>query len=99
MGSYDLNQLRKNGIKENYFSKSWKSTCETIFSSAICCSLFSGVVYNYDEEGIHRDETGREQCISVPLVQPDMFELLQQWDKLLEEFSVGEAWLPHRQVV
>lgn len=56
----------------------------------------NGVVYHYDEEGIHRDETGWEQCISIPLVQPDMFELLEQWDKLLEEFSVGEAWLPHR---
>ncbi|KAM4654078.1 MKRN2 opposite strand protein [Amazona ochrocephala] len=56
----------------------------------------NGVVYNYDEEGIHRDETGWEQCISIPLVQPDMFELLEQWDKLLEEFSVREAWLRHR---
>ncbi|XP_009067916.1 PREDICTED: MKRN2 opposite strand protein, partial [Acanthisitta chloris] len=55
-----------------------------------------GVVYNYDQEGIHRAETGWEQCLSIPLVQPDMFELLQQWDKLLEEFSMGEAWLPHR---
>ncbi|NWX19818.1 MKROS protein, partial [Aegotheles bennettii] len=55
-----------------------------------------GVVYNYDEEGIHRSQTGWEQCISIPLVQPDMFELIQQWDELLEEFSVGEAWLPHR---
>nr|XP_009482410.1 PREDICTED: MKRN2 opposite strand protein [Pelecanus crispus] len=56
----------------------------------------NGVVYNYNEEGIHRAETGWEQCISIPLVQPDMFGLLQQWDKLLEEFSVGDAWLPHR---
>ncbi|XP_062441434.1 MKRN2 opposite strand protein [Rhea pennata] len=56
----------------------------------------NGIVYNYDEEGIHRDETGWEQCISIPLVQPDMFGLLHQWDKLLEEFSAGEAWLPHR---
>ncbi|KAM8799865.1 MKRN2 opposite strand protein [Eudromia elegans] len=55
-----------------------------------------GIVYNYDEEGIHRDEMGWEQCISVPLVQPDMFGLLHQWDKLLEEFSAGENWLPHR---
>ncbi|NXT18997.1 MKROS protein, partial [Syrrhaptes paradoxus] len=55
-----------------------------------------GVVYNYNEEGIHRAETGWEQCISIPLVQPDMFGLLQQWDELLEEFSAGEAWLPHR---
>jgi len=56
------------------------------------------VVYNYNEEGIHRDGTGWEQCISVPLVQPDMFELLQQWDHLLEEFSMREEWLPHRYV-
>ncbi|NXI35708.1 MKROS protein, partial [Galbula dea] len=56
----------------------------------------NGLVYNYNEEGVHRDETGWEQCISIPLVQPDMFGLLQQWDQLLEEFSVGEAWLPHR---
>ncbi|XP_042736162.1 MKRN2 opposite strand protein [Lagopus leucura] len=59
-------------------------------------SSAQGVVYNYNEEGIHRDATGWEQCISVPLVQPDMFELLQQWDHLLEEFSMGEEWLPHR---
>ncbi|NWS04303.1 MKROS protein, partial [Motacilla alba] len=55
-----------------------------------------GVVYNYDQEGVHRDARGWEQCISIPLVQPDMWELLQQWDNLLEEFSVEEAWLPHR---
>ncbi|XP_075288758.1 MKRN2 opposite strand protein [Opisthocomus hoazin] len=59
-------------------------------------SSSQGVVYNYDEEGVHRAETGWEQCISIPLVQPDMFGLLQQWDKLLEEFSAGEDWLPHR---
>ncbi|NWI72622.1 MKROS protein, partial [Dryoscopus gambensis] len=55
-----------------------------------------GVVYNYDREGVHRAASGWEQCISVPLVQPDMPELLQQWDELLEEFSLEEAWLPHR---
>lgn len=65
----------------------------------ICCSPFSGVVYNYSQDGIQRAETGWEQCISIPLVQPDMFGMLQQWDKLLEEFSEGEAWLPHRYVV
>ncbi|XP_009864869.1 PREDICTED: MKRN2 opposite strand protein, partial [Apaloderma vittatum] len=56
----------------------------------------NGVVYNYTEEGVGRAETGWEQCISIPLVQPDVFWLLQQWDELLEEFSAGEAWLPHR---
>ncbi|NXN97643.1 MKROS protein, partial [Rhinopomastus cyanomelas] len=56
----------------------------------------NGVVYNYDEEGVHREQSRWEECISIPLVQPDMFGLLQQWDTLLEEFSVGEAWLPCR---
>ncbi|RMC00122.1 hypothetical protein DUI87_23532 [Hirundo rustica rustica] len=55
-----------------------------------------GVVYNYDQEGVHRAGSGWEQSISIPLVQPDMWELLQQWDDLLEEFSLEEAWLPHR---
>ncbi|NWV91691.1 MKROS protein, partial [Machaerirhynchus nigripectus] len=55
-----------------------------------------GVVYNYDQEGVHRAASGWEQCIYIPLVQPDMPELLQQWDDLLEEFSLEEAWLPHR---
>ncbi|NXT15039.1 MKROS protein, partial [Prunella fulvescens] len=57
---------------------------------------FAGVVYNYDQDGVHRDGSGWEQCISIPLLQPDMWELLQHWDKLLEEFSLEEAWLPHR---
>ncbi|XP_050813876.1 MKRN2 opposite strand protein [Gopherus flavomarginatus] len=56
----------------------------------------NGLVYNYNETGIHRVELGWEQCISIPLVQPDMYGLLQQWDKYLEEFSTGEAWLFHR---
>ncbi|XP_077642175.1 MKRN2 opposite strand protein [Lonchura striata] len=55
-----------------------------------------GLVYNYDQEGVHRAASGWEQCISIPLVQPDMWELLQHWDSLLEEFSLEEAWLPHR---
>ncbi|XP_056357212.1 MKRN2 opposite strand protein [Oenanthe melanoleuca] len=55
-----------------------------------------GVVYNYDQEGVHRAGSGWEQCICIPLVQPDMWELLQLWDNLLEEFSWEEAWLPHR---
>ncbi|NWV42538.1 MKROS protein, partial [Grantiella picta] len=57
---------------------------------------FAGVVYSYDQEGVHRADRGWEQCISIPLVQPGMAELLQQWDHLLEEFAVEEAWLPHR---
>lgn len=59
-------------------------------------AVFAGVVYNYDQDGVHRAGSGWEQCISIPLVQPDMWELLQHWDELLQEFSLEEAWLPHR---
>ncbi|XP_005066030.2 MKRN2 opposite strand protein [Mesocricetus auratus] len=55
-----------------------------------------GVVYNYNTHGIQRDEAGWEQSLSVPLVQPSMFGLLDQWDKYLEDFSASAAWLPHR---
>ncbi|XP_049718789.1 MKRN2 opposite strand protein isoform X1 [Elephas maximus indicus] len=56
----------------------------------------SGVVYNYNVQGIHRDEAGWEQSISIPLLQPNMYGLMDQWDKYLEEFSNSGAWLPHR---
>ncbi|EDM02151.1 rCG29620 [Rattus norvegicus] len=55
-----------------------------------------GVVYNYSARGIQRDEAGWECCLSVPLVQPSMFGLLDQWDKSLEDFYASPAWLPHR---
>ncbi|XP_076423761.1 MKRN2 opposite strand protein isoform X3 [Peromyscus maniculatus bairdii] len=54
------------------------------------------VVYNYNAHGIQRDEAGWEQSLSVPLVQPSMFGLMDQWDKYLEDFSASPAWLPHR---
>jgi hypothetical protein len=60
------------------------------------CFVFSGVVYNYSARGIQRDEAGWERSLSVPLVQPSMFGLLDQWDKYLEDFSASLAWLPHR---
>ncbi|KAM9592771.1 MKRN2 opposite strand protein isoform 2-T2 [Trichechus inunguis] len=47
-------------------------------------------------QGVHRDEAGWEQSISIPLLQPNMYGLMDQWDKYLEEFSNSGAWLPHR---
>uniref|UniRef100_A0A8C8YHH2 MKRN2 opposite strand n=1 Tax=Prolemur simus TaxID=1328070 RepID=A0A8C8YHH2_PROSS len=55
-----------------------------------------GVVYNYNVYGVQRDGTGWEQSISVPLLQPNMYGLMDQWDKYLEDFSTSGAWLPHR---
>uniref|UniRef100_A0A4X2L4V6 MKRN2 opposite strand n=2 Tax=Vombatus ursinus TaxID=29139 RepID=A0A4X2L4V6_VOMUR len=55
-----------------------------------------GIVYNYNEQGVHRDEVGWEQSISIPLLQPNMFGLMDQWDKYLEEFSATDAWSPNR---
>ncbi|XP_055460194.1 MKRN2 opposite strand protein [Psammomys obesus] len=55
-----------------------------------------GVVYNYNAHGVQRDSAGWERSLSVPLVQPSMFGLMDQWDKYLEDFSASPAWLPHR---
>ncbi|XP_067361497.1 MKRN2 opposite strand protein isoform X1 [Channa argus] len=53
-----------------------------------------GVVYNYTPGGVCRDQTRWERCISVPLVRPDMFHLLAQWDQYLDRFSDGPMWDP-----
>ncbi|XP_067442217.1 MKRN2 opposite strand protein [Thunnus thynnus] len=54
----------------------------------------AGVVYNYTRGGVRRDHSGWERCISVPLVRPDMFHLLAQWDQYLDRFSDGPMWDP-----
>lgn len=59
-------------------------------------ALVAGVVYNYTVHGVQRDEAGWEQSVSIPLLQPGMFGLMDQWDKYLEDFSTSWAWLPHR---
>ena len=51
---------------------------------------------NYTVHGVQRDEVGWEQSVSVPLLRPGLFGLLDQWDKYLEDFSATGAWLPHR---
>ncbi|XP_067907926.1 MKRN2 opposite strand protein-like isoform X3 [Heterodontus francisci] len=56
----------------------------------------SGVVYNYIETGVQRDNCGWEECVCVPLVQPDMYSLINQWDLYLEQFSTADLWLPNR---
>ncbi|KAF7642953.1 hypothetical protein LDENG_00247590 [Lucifuga dentata] len=53
-----------------------------------------GVVYNYTQVGVRREESGWERCISVPLVRPDMFHLLAQWDQYLDRFADGPMWDP-----
>ena len=58
--------------------------------------MVAGVVYNYTMHGVQRDEAGWEQSVSIPLLQPGMFGLIDQWDKYLEDFSTTGAWLPHR---
>nr|XP_033782187.1 MKRN2 opposite strand protein [Geotrypetes seraphini] len=56
----------------------------------------TGTVYHYNETGIHRDDLGWEQCVCVPLIQPSMFGLINQWDRYLEECCASEDWLPCR---
>lgn len=53
-----------------------------------------GVVYNYTCSGVRRDTEGWEDSVVVPLVRPDMFHLLDQWDQYLDRFSQGSAWDP-----
>ncbi|XP_040850825.1 MKRN2 opposite strand protein isoform X1 [Ochotona curzoniae] len=55
-----------------------------------------GTVYNYGPHGVQRDEAGWEQSLAVPLLQPNMFGLMDQWDKYLADFSASGTWLPHR---
>ncbi|XP_077581560.1 MKRN2 opposite strand protein [Stigmatopora nigra] len=56
----------------------------------------SGVVYNYTERGVLRERRGWERCLSFPLLRPDAFHLLAQWDGYLERFSRGPSWDPTR---
>ncbi|KAG9260359.1 MKRN2 opposite strand protein [Astyanax mexicanus] len=53
-----------------------------------------GVVFNYTKTGVRRDHQGWERCISIPLVQPDMYNLIDQWDQYLEKFSSAQMWDP-----
>ncbi|XP_060897581.1 MKRN2 opposite strand protein-like isoform X1 [Labrus mixtus] len=54
----------------------------------------TGVVYNYTRGGVRREQSGWERCVSVPMVRPDMFHLLAQWDQYLDRFSDGPMWDP-----
>ncbi|XP_058488272.1 MKRN2 opposite strand protein-like isoform X1 [Solea solea] len=57
-------------------------------------SSTQGLVYNYTQSGVRRDQSGWEHCVSVPLVRPDMFHLMDQWDQYLGRFSEGPMWDP-----
>lgn len=56
--------------------------------------LYIGVVFNYTKTGVRRDYQGWERCICIPLVQPDMYNLLDQWDQYLDKFSNAQMWDP-----
>ncbi|XP_066452576.1 MKRN2 opposite strand protein isoform X2 [Eleutherodactylus coqui] len=56
----------------------------------------TGIVHHYNETGTHKDTSGWEQCVSVPLVPPDQYALIHQWDSYLQEFSCNERWRPQR---
>lgn len=62
------------------------------FMLAVCVCV--GLVYNYTRDGVRRDVNGWERCVSIPLVRPDMFHLLAQWDQYLDCFSDGPMWDP-----
>ncbi|NXG09913.1 MKROS protein, partial [Sakesphorus luctuosus] len=56
----------------------------------------AGLVFHFAQAGVQRAQEGWEQCLSIPLLQPHLWDLQQRWDGLLEEFSQGQDWLPHR---
>ena len=65
------------------------------FWSVFCAralSLLVGVVFNYTKTGVCRDHQGWERCLSIPLVQPDMYNLIDQWDQYLDKFSTAQMW-------
>ncbi|XP_012688056.2 MKRN2 opposite strand protein isoform X2 [Clupea harengus] len=55
-------------------------------------STSKGVVFNYTKTGVCRDHQGWERCLSIPLVQPDMYNLIDQWDQYLDKFSTAQMW-------
>uniref|UniRef100_A0A8C5QW02 MKRN2 opposite strand n=1 Tax=Leptobrachium leishanense TaxID=445787 RepID=A0A8C5QW02_9ANUR len=59
-------------------------------------SSTSGLVFHYNETGIHSDDAGWEQCVCVPLVPPDYYALINQWDSYLQDFVATDTWLPPR---
>ncbi|XP_041081430.1 uncharacterized protein LOC121298386 [Polyodon spathula] len=57
------------------------------FTVPLCvCAFLPGVVYNYSEAGVCRDEHGWEQSVS----------LINQWHHYLEQFSSTDMWDPQR---
>lgn len=64
------------------------------YMNAMSSVYYEGIVYNYTKTGVHRDNQGWERCICIPLVQPDMFSLMSQWDQYLEKFSSAQMWDP-----
>lgn len=65
----------------------------TVFINVHLCVCL-GVVFNYTRGGVSKDHSGWERCVSVPLVRPDRFHLLAQWDQYLDRFSNGPMWDP-----
>ncbi|XP_047204584.1 uncharacterized protein LOC124857385 isoform X3 [Girardinichthys multiradiatus] len=54
------------------------------------CTLASPTL----KDGVQRDQSGWGHCVSIPLVRPDTFHMLAQWDQYLEQFSEGSTWDP-----
>ncbi|XP_001192106.3 MKRN2 opposite strand protein [Strongylocentrotus purpuratus] len=55
-----------------------------------------GVVYNFDEKGIHQDSSSWEQCVVIPLLGCHDYEMKQEWDAELHQFSMPSGWTPER---
>ncbi|XP_041479195.1 MKRN2 opposite strand protein-like [Lytechinus variegatus] len=55
-----------------------------------------GVVYNYDDNGIHQDSSSWEQCVVIPLLSCHDYEMKQEWDTELHQLSMSSGWTQER---
>ncbi|KAI8486623.1 protein of unknown function (DUF4796) [Branchiostoma belcheri] len=81
------------------FSVVVKPTCGTFLSDYhrsddlhVGVTSSNGVVFNFDETGVHKDTAGWEESITVRLLQEKDFDIRECWDKCLNDYSL--YWRP-----
>ena len=69
-------------------------------NKTICLNPFLGLVYDYDETGVHRNVAGWSQCVAVPVVKNTRDPTFTyMWDAKLHEFTLQADWAPDRHVL
>lgn len=55
-----------------------------------------GIVYDFDEHGIHVGSSSWNLCVTATLIQNITQQTLNVWDNLLNQFSQQVDWSPQR---